>query len=234
MTAISGVAQVTLRSQQRGTLDEARLTRALEQLIRGSQRLVTLTEDLLDVSRLQAGRFELRLESLDLRAFVADFVERFAAHLDEQHRVTLDARGEGRGTSDEEEIEESQEDGPLPVQADSARLEQVLANLLSNAVKYTPGGGTIAVSVSQDDASACVSVRDAGIGLPDGSAEAIFEPFGRAPNAAHRHIQGLGLGLYICRQIVERHGGRIWAESPGDGGGATFTFCLPRGARNEE
>jgi signal transduction histidine kinase len=117
--------------------------------------------------------------------------------------------------------------GPLLVCADAARLEQVLANLLSNAVKYTPAGGTIAVSVGQDDTSACVSVRDPGIGLPDGSAEAIFEPFGRAPNATHRHIQGLGLGLYICRQIVERHGGRIWAASPGDGRGTTLTFCLP-------
>jgi len=259
VTAISGVAQVTLRSQQRGTLDDARLTRALEQLIRGSQRLVTLTEDLLDVSRLQTGRFELRPERLDLRAFVADFVERFGAHLDEQYRVTLSTGGEGRlgegersedvgaadgraaqrgphgrsdGASGEEGMKAGEEDEALLVRADSARLEQVLANLLSNAVKYTPGGGTIAVSIGQDESSSRVSVRDPGIGLPDGSAEAIFEPFGRAPNAAHRQIQGLGLGLYICRQIVERHGGRIWAESPGDGHGTTFTFCLPRGDRS--
>src|SRR5690606_18558228 len=93
VTAISGVAQVALRSKQRGTLDDARLTRALEQLIRGSQRLVTLTEDLLDVSRLQAGRFELRPEELDLRAFVTDFVDRFGAQLGEQHPLVLDPDG---------------------------------------------------------------------------------------------------------------------------------------------
>jgi PAS domain S-box-containing protein len=210
VTAISGVAQMALRSNQRGTLDDARLTRALDQLIRGSQRLATLTEDLLDVSRLQTGRFELRPEHLDLAVFVTDFVDRFSAQLDEGHRVTLDVAA-----------------GPLAVHADPARLEQVLSNLLSNAVKYTPGGGEIGVSVSLEGARSLVAVQDNGIGLPAGSDASIFEPFGRAPNATHRQISGLGLGLYICRQIVERHGGEIWATSPGDDHGSTFTFCLP-------
>jgi PAS domain S-box-containing protein len=228
VTAISGVAQVALRSHQRGTLDDARLTRMLEQLIRGSQRLVTLTEDLLDVSRLQTGRFELRPEDLDLPTFVADFVDRFGVHLGEEHQVTLEVRGAGRGAGSEEPGTTRERSGEqILVQADSARLEQVLANLLSNAVKYSPDGGTIAVAIDQDETSARIAVRDLGIGLPAGSEEAIFEPFGRAPNAAHRHIQGLGLGLYICRQIVERHGGRIWAESPGDGHGTTIQLWLP-------
>jgi len=178
---------------------------------------VALTEDLLDVSRLQTGRFELRPEPLDLLAFVADFVDRFQVNLDASQRLVLDTRGDERGAGDE----------TLVVQADPARLEQVLANLLTNAVKYAPDGGTIAVTVTRDATGAQVAVRDEGIGLPDGSLEAIFEPFGRALNASHRQIQGLGLGLYICRQIVERHGGRIWAESPGDGSGATFRFWLP-------
>jgi two-component system, OmpR family, sensor kinase len=223
------VAQVALRAKQRGTLDDARLTRALEQLIRGSQRLVALTEDLLDVSRLQTGRFELRPEDLNLGAFVTDFVDRFGAQLDARHRLTLDTSGLPAAPS--LAPHPSLLASPLMVRADSARLEQVLANPLSNAVKYAPAGGTIAVSVSQDETSVRISVQDDGIGLPSGSEEAIFEPFGRAPNAAHRQIQGLGLGLYICRQIVERHGGRIWAASPGDGHGSTFTFWLP--ARDE-
>jgi PAS domain S-box-containing protein len=211
VTSISGIAQVALRSKERGTLDDARLTRVLEQIMRGSQRLVALTEDLLDVSRLQTGRFGLRPEQLDLRAFVADVVDRFGADLGDRHRLTLDASG-----------------ASTLVRADPARLEQVLVNVLSNAVKYSPDGGPIVVSVRQDETGSRVTVRDPGIGLPAGAEEAIFEPFGRAPNAAHRQIQGLGLGLYISRQIMERHHGRIWAESPGDGQGTAVHVWLPR------
>ncbi len=210
VTAISGIAQVALRSHERGTLDAARLARVLEQLIRGSQRLVTLTEDLLDVSRLQTGRFELRPEPLDVSLFVTDFAERFGATLTEPHRLDLQV-----------------DDGPLEVQADPARLEQVLANLLSNAVKYAPNGGALTVTVARDAERATVAVQDEGIGLPPGADGTIFQPFGRAANAAHRQIQGLGLGLYICRQIMERHGGGIVAESAGDGCGTTMRLWLP-------
>lgn len=216
VTAISGVAQLALRSQRRGTLDEARLGRVLEQLVRSSQRLATLTEDLLDVSRLQSGRFELRLERLDVPSFVIDLVERYRANLGERHTLVL--------KPDEEE---------LIVQADAARLEQVLSNLLSNAIKYSPEGGSIAVAVSRDGAGVRIGVRDAGIGLPSGTEETIFQAFGRAPNAAHRQIQGLGLGLFICRQIMERHGGRIWAESPGEDRGTTLQIWLPLASAEE-
>jgi signal transduction histidine kinase len=86
----------------------------------------------------------------------------------------------------------------------------------------------------EDRGHALVEVRDPGIGLPAGAAEAIFEPFGRAPNATARQIPGLRLGLHICRQIVERHGGRIWAESPGEGRGATMRAWLPSAPATDE
>jgi PAS domain S-box-containing protein len=210
VTAISGVAQLALRSQRRGTLDEPRLARVLEQLARSSQRLVLLTEDLLDVSRLQSGRIVVRLEALDAQSFVADLVERYRTHLPEGHTLILETDGV-----------------PRTIRADAARLEQVLANLLGNAAKYSPAGGSIVVSVHQDAPGIRISVQDAGIGLPAGTEETIFQAFGRAPNAAHRQIQGLGLGLFICRQLMERHGGRIWAESAGDDQGTTFHVWLP-------
>jgi signal transduction histidine kinase len=103
----------------------------------------------------------------------------------------------------------------------------VVANLLSNALKYSPDGGPVEVTVRGEGGGAMLAVRDQGIGLPAGAAEAIFEPFGRAENAAARQLPGLGLGLYLCRQIVERHGGRIWAESPGEGQGTTVQVWLP-------
>lgn len=214
VTAISGVAQLALRSKRRGTLDEARLTRALDQIVRGSQHLVTLTEDLLDVSRLQAGRFELRIERLELSAFMTDFAERYRANLSSNHRLVLRRRADHQFT----------------ILGDPARLEQVLANLLSNAVKYSPDGGPITMTMLADGPGIQVAVKDPGIGLPPGVQETIFQPFGRAPNAAQRQIQGLGLGLYICRQIVERHGGNIWAESAGDGQGTTVYIWLPLAA----
>jgi two-component system, OmpR family, sensor kinase len=118
-------------------------------------------------------------------------------------------------------------DQPVWVDADVGRLEQVLENLLSNAVKYSPAGGAVEITLTPAPAGTTLAVQDTGIGLPDGTAERIFEPFGRAPNAAARNLPGLGLGLYICRNIVELHGGRIWAESAGDGHGATLRVWLP-------
>jgi signal transduction histidine kinase len=103
----------------------------------------------------------------------------------------------------------------------------VLTNVLDNALKYSPGGGAVAVTVRAEGAGAAVAVRDAGIGLPPGAEEAIFAPFGRATNAVASSVTGMGLGLYICRTIVERHGGWIRAVSPGVGEGTTVTFWLP-------
>jgi signal transduction histidine kinase len=117
---------------------------------------------------------------------------------------------------------------PCIVQVDANRLEQVITNLLENAAKYSPYGGSIEVELSSASDGVTLVVRDYGIGFPSAAVERIFEPFGRAGNAMERNIPGLGLGLYISRQIVERHGGRLWAESLGEGRGTTFGVWLPR------
>ncbi|HEV7666782.1 MAG TPA: GAF domain-containing protein [Chloroflexota bacterium] len=212
VTAISGIAQLLQRSRSRGLLDDERLDRALVQITQGSARLAALTEDLLDVSRLQTGHFDLRPVAMDVQLFLTDVIERTSAHLggDGQHRIDLvSSVGQGQ------------------VEADPARLEQVIANLLSNAIKYSPEGGSITVGLTNDGGGVRVDVTDEGIGVPADSVETIFQPFGRGPNAAARQIQGLGLGLYICREIVRRHSGRIWAESRGENQGTTFHVWLP-------
>jgi signal transduction histidine kinase len=133
-----------------------------------------------------------------------------------------------RGCARDHTLELDIRDG-CEISADPDRLEQVLANLVTNAVKYSPEGGPIRVAARPEGGGALLEVRDPGIGLSVGAAEAIFEPFGRAPNATARQIPGLGLGLHICRNIVEMHGGRIWAESPGEGQGTTMCAWLPCG-----
>ena len=108
-----------------------------------------------------------------------------------------------------------------------ARLEQVLDNLLSNAVKYSPAGGEIDVSLLLTAGGTTLQVRDHGIGLSPGAQEQIFEPFGRAANATQQRVPGMGLGLHICRQIADALGGRMWAESAGEGQGMTTCMWLP-------
>ena len=165
------------------------------------------------MARLRGGQLPLALATLDPAALVGEAVARAREGLGERHRLTLDVA-----------------EGLSPVVADAARLEQVLANLLDNAAKYSPEGGAIAVTVRPAGGGVQIGVRDEGIGLPTGSAEAIFAPFGRAANAERRRLPGLGLGLYISRGIVTRHGGQLWAESAGEGRGTTFHLWLPAGA----
>src|SRR5439155_23642548 len=123
---------------------------------------------------------------------------------------------------------------PCQIVADAHRLEQGLTNLFDNAAKYSPRGAPIDVELTAEDGGALLVVRDRGIGLPAGAEEHIFEPFGRATNATERNIPGLGLGLYICRQIAERHGGRLWAESAGGDRGTSLRLWLPRQPPSEQ
>jgi signal transduction histidine kinase len=139
---------------------------------------------------------------------------RYRDHLGEQHTLIMELPDE-----------------PIEAQIDVDRLEQVVTNLLSNAVKYSPTGGEVRLALVGGDGGALVQVTDSGIGLPPDSLETIFQPFGRAANATKRSLPGMGLGLYICRTLVERQGGRIWATSGGEDRGTTFGFWLPRPER---
>ena len=210
VAGIKGHAQLLLRARQRGRLDPERLDRSIASVAAAADRLATLIHDLLDVSRIRLGQLPLRPQRLDLAALLGNVATRFREQLDERHRLVLDPVG------------------PCPLWGDPDRLEQVLTNLLDNAVKYSPSGGDVRVSLRQDNGAAVLAVRDEGIGLPPGATDAIFQPFGRATNAARQNLPGMGLGLYICRDIVERHGGRIWAESGGEGRGTTMYVRLPR------
>jgi CheY-like chemotaxis protein len=117
-------------------------------------------------------------------------------------------------------------DRPLVGRWDAGRLDQVVANLLSNAIKYSPDGGEITIRAEQRGSQVEVSVQDQGLGIEPGYLPKMFDRFYRA-NTTASGVKGLGVGLYIARELIEAHGGRIWAESAGPGRGSTFWFTLP-------
>jgi signal transduction histidine kinase len=209
VATVKATAQVAERALQRGELDAERMLRYLDIIARSADRLTSLVDDLLDMSRLRTGQVQMRRQTVNLGELVQHIIAR--------HQTTE------AGSS----FQVTLPDGDVLVDADPLRIEQVADNLLSNAVKYSPAGSEIRVLMSRDAAGVTVHVADRGIGLPPGQEAHIFEPFGRAPNATTQQIPGLGLGLAICRQLIEAHGGRIWAESAGEHQGTTVSFWLP-------
>lgn len=217
VTNISGFAQLLKHTIVQGRLDRDRLERYADRLLSATQKLTQLTMELLDVSRLRHGTAALQLQRFDLAARLRELAERFAAADQAKHRILLQAPAT-----------------PTMLVADLNQIEQVITNLLDNAGKYAPDGGEIAVSLTEEDGGLLLHVRDQGIGLPPGAAAAVFEPFDRGSNAERMALPGLGLGLFICRTIAEAHGGRIWAESPGEGQGTTMSLWLPAEAKGAE
>jgi len=172
--------------------------------------LAALVGDFLDVSKIEAGRMEMRKEPLSLDELVTKTVAAFKTVADEK-ALTIDT--------------DLPADLP-PVEGDTERLGQVLANLVSNAIKFSEDGGTIMVRARVEGSELVVSVQDQGIGIATEALPHLFERFYQADDSGTRWQGGTGLGLYISRQIVEAHGGRIWVDS-NVGEGSTFSFALP-------
>jgi signal transduction histidine kinase len=210
ISAIKGYAQLAQRRLNK-IPDSSPATNAahesLGKIADQSNRLTALVNDLLDVSRIQAGKLELRLEECDLVVLCQQAVE-------EQH------------TSTERAIDLAVPAEPVCLMADCERLGQVLNNLISNALKYSDSKTSIQVSLTAQNGRAQVRVQDHGVGIPGDELPMIFDRFFRARTAREGNQRGLGLGLVICKEIVERHHGGIWAESE-EGQGSTFVFELP-------
>ncbi len=207
LSAVLGWASM-LRSH---TLDEARAPRAIEAIFNNATRQVHLIDELLDVSRIVAGR-----ASMDVR--VVDLTERVSAAVE-----TVLPVAEAKGV----DVHLEPGSGRPYVSADPHRLEQVFVNLLGNAVKFTPAGGQVTVQITAPDRSIDVRVIDTGRGIDPAFLPHIFERFRQADETTARRAGGLGLGLFIARRLVDAHGGRIRAESGGEGRGSTFIVSLP-------
>jgi signal transduction histidine kinase len=184
----------------------------LETIARNGRHLLDLINELLDLSKIAAGRMELRLEPLDLQALLREAADTVRAQLEaRKHKLAIEPPREH-----------------LLVQADRGRLRQVLLNLLSNAIKFTTDGGRIAISARLEEAGFVrIAVSDSGIGIASEDQGKLFQEFVQLDASASRRYEGTGLGLALSKRLVELQGGRIGVDSE-LGKGSTFWFTLPR------
>ena len=183
----------------------------LSAILRNARAQALLIEDLLDMSRIVSGKIRLNLQTVGLAEIMASAVG------------TITPAAQAKGV-----LLECSVDFVPWVRADPERLQQILLNLLTNAVKFTPDGGRVRVSVSADDLHAEVVVSDTGQGIDPQFLPYVFDPFRQADPSTTRRHGGLGLGLAVVSHLVELHGGKVQAESPGEGLGATFSVRIPR------
>jgi two-component system CheB/CheR fusion protein len=193
---------------ERESLSDERLAKLRTLIGRETRQLSTVVNDLLDVSRMLAGKMSLELQTLDLGALVREGTQSF----EETARLR------------ELILTVSIPEQPLNIVGDPVRLHQLIANLLTNAIKFTEPSGRIEMIVRAVADQALLSVRDTGIGIAPEMLGRIFEPFAQA---ALQPPHGLGLGLSLVKEVTELHGGTVTASSEGIGRGAEFTIYLP-------
>ena len=187
---------------------------AVDKIFQSAQRLIYIVNDLLDVSRIEQGRFQLALEEVKIANVLKDVVEELRTNaqkknLDLSFNVSID-------------------DAEVKIKADPSKIRQVLTNLVDNAIKYTPSG-YVKAELQRVGATVLISVKDSGAGISPETLSNLFQKFTRAKNVAKLHTDGSGLGLYIAKQIIDAHQGKIWAESTGEGHGSRFCVELPIG-----
>ena len=207
LNAILGWAKMV----REGRLNRERLQRGLAVIERNAQLQVQLINDLLDVSRIVAGKLELHLDLVDPTKICRAVIDVLRPQMEEKH-ITID---------------ETLDDQIGPIHADGARLQQVVWNLLSNAIKFSPVGGVIKFSASRTDSTVEIAVVDHGCGIQPEFLPRVFDRFSQAQGKMAPGQSGLGLGLAIVRHLVEAHGGTVRADSDGDGAGARFVVHLP-------
>ena len=204
LTGIQGFSEM-MRDEEL-TLEEMR--EYAGDINKDAQRLNRMIDEMLDLDRMESGRMTIHPERMDLNSVVDEAVDRVRPNAP-NHTLWVDLQPE-----------------LPPIHADRDRLTQVASNLLNNAVKYSPTGGRITVTTRADHDQVRLDVRDEGLGIPPDALETIFERYSRVDSQATKDIPGTGLGLPIVRQIVQLHGGKVWAESE-LGRGSVFHVVLP-------
>jgi signal transduction histidine kinase len=210
LTGLLGHAHLMQRrsTQTRSEILPPRALQSLDVIVAQAERLNALVSSLLDVSRVQTGQFTIEPVPLELVAHLEHIIAEESARLS-RHTLVF-----------------SKPDEPVIVIGDEVRLAQMFTNLISNAIKYSPSGGLITVQVAVRDEQAVVSITDPGVGIPAAALPSLFQRFFRVTGQATPHVGGLGIGLYVVKEIVAQHGGTISVESA-EGVGSTFTVTLP-------
>jgi signal transduction histidine kinase len=207
LNAIIGFSEV-LTERMFGELNEKQEEYSKD-IHASGQHLLSLINDILDLSKIEAGRMELELTDFDLPQAIDNAL------------ILVRERAGRRGIA----LQMNVDNRLGQIQADERKVRQVVLNLLSNAIKFTPEGGRIEVAAVPKDGVVEVSVSDTGVGIAPEDQEAVFEEF-RQVGTAEKKAEGTGLGLTLCRKFIELHGGRIWVKSQ-VGVGSTFTFTIP-------
>jgi signal transduction histidine kinase len=210
---ILGLTGILLSNNSRDTRSPAEQDELLDVIMRNARRLQRLADDILDVTKIESESLNLKKEFFNLNDVITNTTHDIITNI-----VKKGQQGDL--------IKLVYQPRDIFIEADKARIAQVISNILNNAVKFTAAnlnkGGIINISAEKvDDGQALVSIKDTGIGIDPGIMPRLFEKF------ASKSFQGTGLGLYICKSIVEAHGGKIWAQNNSDGKGATFAFSLP-------
>lgn len=204
LTTIKAYAQLALSVSK--TEEHKPIQQFLIKIDQYASKLNSLLNELLDVSRLHAGKLRLTESEVDLNYFLPEVLNS-VQQITQHHKIILEKNESAK------------------IKVDSLRLEQVITNIISNAEKYSPGKDKIIVNAEQKDGSIVVSFTDFGIGIPKQNLTKVFDRFYRVDEAA-KEFSGLGIGLFISSEIIKQHGGKIWAESDGTRG-STFYFSLP-------
>lgn len=210
LTAIKGYSTMIIG----GSYGEVptKVKESLGKIFDSSERLITMIDDFLDISRIESGDMNYKFIDVDMKKLTLELVDEMKPAADRAHLILSAIIDEGISSN-----------VPFIVEGDEGKLRQVLSNLIDNAIKYTPKGEvSILLSKCPTGKKVLFSISDTGIGMSDETKGKIFRKFSRAEGVNKVYTEGTGLGLYVAREVVKKHGGNIWAESKGEGHGSTF------------
>lgn len=209
LTAIKGYISMMLEKTYGKS--PTKMEKPLENIYASNERLIKLVNDLLNLSRLEAGKIEFNPELTSLEELVSGIIEEL--------RINIEKKGL--------DIKIVKPSKPLPkIMLDQDKIRQVILNIMDNAIKYTKEGG-ITIKLEKFNLEEQIKISDTGEGMDEKEIQSLFQIFSRATAGTQLHTEGAGIGLYVAKQFVEMHGGKIWAESPGKGKGSTFIIQLP-------